>query len=73
MRKSIWHDPADFMFDLYEEEKNELVANLAQKIAEFENRISTHGKAIQSLFSAIRKLMIPPESDHRRIGFDLDK
>jgi len=46
---------------------------VARKIAELEGRISTHDKAIQSLFSAIRELMSPQKSEHEKIGFDLKK
>ncbi len=47
---------------------------LAQKLAELENKIEGHDKAIQSLFEAIRQLMTPPETEsepkpHTEIGF----
>lgn len=42
---------------------------LAQKLAELERRIESHDEQIQSIFEAIRQLMIPPVSPRRRIGF----
>jgi len=42
---------------------------LAQKMVELEERLSTHDKAICSLFDAIKKLMAHPEPKRRRIGF----
>ncbi len=42
---------------------------LAQKLAELEQRLSTHDKAIRSLFDAIRQLMVQPEPKKRTIGF----
>ncbi len=46
-------------------------ADLAQKISELEGRISTHDKAIQSIFAAIRALMSPQKFAHKKIGFEL--
>jgi hypothetical protein len=50
-----------------------LVANqhLATKIEELENRLGTHDSAIQQLIETIRRLMIPPRTPRRRIGFQL--
>ncbi len=45
---------------------------LAEKISDLENKISTHDKAIQSLFSAIHELMNPITMEHTRIGFKLE-
>lgn len=42
---------------------------LAQKLAELEQRIGTHDEAIRSLMIAIRQLMQPPEPKRREIGF----
>jgi uncharacterized membrane protein len=42
---------------------------LAQKLAELERRIESHDEQIQSIFEAIRQLMIPPVPPRRRIGF----
>jgi hypothetical protein len=44
---------------------------LAHKLAELERRLESHDEAIQSLFSAIRQLMTPPEPKRRPIGFRL--
>lgn len=128
VRRNIARFPSDFMFQLMESERDELVTNcdrfknlkhstvlpnafteygavmlanilrskravdmsvyvvrafirlreivlrnqdLAKKIGELEQRIAIHDKAIQSLFSAIRALMTPPENKKRKIGFDL--
>ena len=46
---------------------------LAQKLMELEERLSTHDKAICSLFDAIRELMAPPIPKRRKIGFITDK
>ena len=42
---------------------------LAQKLMELERKIETHDEHIQSLFQAIRKLMVSPVPPRRRIGF----
>ena len=50
----------------------EMVAShkeLAAKLAELERKVGGHDTQIQSLFEAIRQLMGPPASKHRRIGF----
>jgi hypothetical protein len=44
---------------------------LAEKIAELEDRMESHDKTIQDIFSAIRQLMAPPKSSKLRIGFQL--
>src|SRR5581483_12028009 len=44
---------------------------LAEKIAELEDRMESHDKTIQEIFSAIRQLMAPPKSSKLRIGFQL--
>ena len=46
---------------------------LAQKLMELEERLSTHDNAICSLFDAIRELMAPPIPKRRKIGFITDK
>jgi phage regulator Rha-like protein len=46
---------------------------LAQKLAELEQKIGTHDQAIQSLIDAIHQLMAPPVKPKRRIGFHTDK
>lgn len=42
---------------------------LAQKLAELEQKISIHDSDIQTLFDAIRQLMKPVEKPKRPIGF----
>jgi hypothetical protein len=44
---------------------------LARRMAELESMITTHDKAIQSLFSAIRALTAEPKKERRKIGFEL--
>ncbi len=48
-----------------------LAANetLARKLADLERRLEGHDRAIKSLFGAIRKLMAPPATPRREIGF----
>lgn len=43
---------------------------LADKLAELEGRVETHGSDIQSLFAAIRGLMNLPDPPRKRIGFE---
>ena len=45
---------------------------LALKLAELEARVSTHDRSIQSLLTAIRSLIAPPEPRKKRIGFITD-
>lgn len=42
---------------------------LANKLAELERKLESHGGHIRSLFDAIRQLMAPPAPKPRRIGF----
>ncbi len=42
---------------------------LAFKLTELERKFEKHDEEIQTIFEAIRQLMIPPEKPHRRIGF----
>ncbi len=42
---------------------------LARKLSELERRVESHDTHIRSLFDAIRQLMEPSDSKHRRIGF----
>jgi len=42
---------------------------LAAKLAELEQRLETHGTAIEEIVQAIRALMTPPEKPVRQIGF----
>ena len=46
---------------------------LAHKLDKLERNVSTHDKAIRSLFDAIRRLMAPPEKKPHKIGFNLKK
>lgn len=49
-----------------------MIANnkkLAAKLAELERKIENPGGDIQTLFAAIRQLMIPPDPPRRKIGF----
>jgi Na+/phosphate symporter len=42
---------------------------LAEKLELLESKVDRHDKQIASIVEAIRRLMIPPESSKRRIGF----
>ena len=42
---------------------------LAHKLAQLERKIEKHDIEIESIFEAIRQLMIPPEKPSRKIGF----
>ncbi|MHB9036138.1 MAG: ORF6N domain-containing protein [Armatimonadota bacterium] len=44
-------------------------AELSQKIDELNGRLDVHDEEIALLVDAIRNLLAPPESPHRRIGF----
>lgn len=47
-------------------------AELAKKLAELEHHIQHHDQQIQSIFQAIRKLMMPPpEPPRKQIGFQV--
>jgi len=43
---------------------------LASKLAQLEHKIEKHDKEIYAIFDAIRQLMIPPEKNKRKIGFN---
>ncbi len=43
---------------------------LAQKLAQLEQKIEKHDAEITLIFDAIRKLMAPPSKPRRKIGFD---
>ncbi len=59
--------PEDFMFQLTEEEKNEVVANCDHlKTIKY---ASTLPYAFTVVFDAIRRLLAPPEKKKERIGF----
>ena len=42
---------------------------LASKLSELERNIESHDESIQTIFEAIRQLMIEPEKPGRKIGF----
>jgi uncharacterized membrane protein len=42
---------------------------LARKLEELERHLKDHDKQIQTIFSAIRQLMIQPESPRKKIEF----
>ena len=44
---------------------------IASKFAELERHLETHDAEIQELVEAIRELMAPLPSNHRRIGFEI--
>jgi len=46
---------------------------LADKLAELEQQVGTHDKAIVSVFQAMRKLMSPAPPTKKKAGFKLEK
>jgi phage regulator Rha-like protein len=42
---------------------------LAQKLAELEQHLKSHDEQIQTIFEAIRQLMMPPAKPRKKIGF----
>ncbi len=44
---------------------------LAEKLKQLESKVEKHDSEIQSIFNAIRQLMIPPEKPKRKIGFSV--
>ncbi len=44
---------------------------LAQRLGELERRIAGHDDEIQTIFEAIRQLMMPPEPPRKEIGFHI--
>jgi len=44
---------------------------LAHKLAEMERRLESHDEAIRSLLAVMEKLMVPPTTAKRRIGFNV--
>jgi DNA-binding PadR family transcriptional regulator len=44
---------------------------LTCKFEELEGRIADHDEQIQAIFEAIRQLMVPPEKERKRIGFEV--
>lgn len=44
-------------------------AELARKLTQLEGRVSHHDKDIQAIIETIRRLMEPPKSQNRSIGF----
>jgi hypothetical protein len=45
---------------------------LARKVDELEHKLQTHDRTIVEILAAIRKLMSPPASPRRPIGFTAD-
>ncbi|NTV58615.1 MAG: ORF6N domain-containing protein [Deltaproteobacteria bacterium] len=46
---------------------------LAVKLEQLEGRIEAHDEQIQAVFEAIRQLMRPPETERKRIGFEINE
>jgi hypothetical protein len=44
---------------------------LDQKLKELEGHIRDHDEQIQAIFEAIRQLMTPPETERKKIGFEV--
>jgi hypothetical protein len=47
--------------------------DLAQKLAELEQKYESHDRKISAVFEAIRQLIVPPTPPKRRIGFDVEE
>jgi len=45
---------------------------LAHKLNQLEHKIEKHDEEIQSIFKAIRQLMLPPEKSKSKIGFQIN-
>jgi len=43
---------------------------LAEKFRDLERKVEGHDEEIKAIFAAIRRLMLPPESKPKRIGFN---
>jgi hypothetical protein len=48
-------------------------AEMAEKLAELERRVSGHDQAIRSLVRTIRELIMPPGKPRRSIGFRVEE
>jgi hypothetical protein len=46
---------------------------LASKLMELERRVGEHDEQIVAIFEVIRRLMTPPETPGKRIGFEVSK
>ena len=46
-------------------------AELARKLAELEKHLENHDEQIRAIFEAIRQLMMPPETQRKKIGFEV--
>jgi hypothetical protein len=44
---------------------------LARKFAELEQRFQDHDQKIETIFEAIRQLMVTPEKERKKIGFEV--
>jgi hypothetical protein len=46
---------------------------LAVKLEQLEERIEVHDEQIGAIFEAIRQLMRPPETERKKIGFEVNE
>ena len=46
-------------------------AELARKLAELEKHLENHDEQIRAIFEAIRQLMMPLETQRKKIGFEV--
>lgn len=77
VKRNIERFPADFMFQLTEEEGESLRSQIAtlkpgRGLDDLERKLSTHDQAIAGLIDAIRQLTATPAKPSRPIGFTAD-
>jgi len=84
VRRNQKRFPLEFMFQLSQKERNELVtiwhrfntmkhaSSLPYAFTEY-GRVNKHGAKIQSLTRAIQFLLLPPEKPKRPMGFRVDR
>ncbi|MBS1661563.1 MAG: ORF6N domain-containing protein [Bacteroidetes bacterium] len=86
VKRNLKRFPDDFMFQLTEEEFKDLMfqfgtsswggtmllthKDILLKLEQLEKQVTQNSEDIQMIFTALKKLLIPPEqSNRRRIGF----
>jgi hypothetical protein len=63
--------PEDFLFQLTTEEKSEVVANCDYLSTLKFSPVLLYDEKIETIIEAIRRLMDPPETPKKRIGFEV--
>ena len=78
VRRNEKRFPTDFMFQLSQEEYENLKSQIATSSFGHGGRrklplvFTEHGAVMQAVFDAIRQLMLPPDPPRRRIGINQD-